>query len=316
MKCRMTILLCALLSAVCFIGCDSKTAETEQNKVSIVTTIYPPADFASHVGGEHVEVIRLLKPGAESHTYEPTPSDIKKIASCDLFIYNGGESDTWIEGILNNIDTESVSFLKMTDAVTMLPEEVTEGMQAEEEDTEDAEEAEMDEHVWTSVENASLITEAIALRLMELDPAHREDYRANADAYEAELAALHQEYLATIRSCPGKEILVGDRFPFRYLAKEYGLTYYAALPGCSEDAEVSAHTLAFLIDKAKAERLPVVFHIEFSNEQVADAIAEASGAKKLLLHSCHNLSAEELEAGCDYLSVMRDNLTNLKEALQ
>ena len=109
--------------------------------------------------------------------------------------------------------------------------------------------------------------------------------------------------------------MFGDRFPFRYLADEYGLSYYAAFPGCSSETEPSAATISFLINKVKDEKIPVVFTIEFSNGKVADTICSETGAKKLMLHSCHNLSADEFERGETYVSLMRANLVNLKEAL-
>jgi len=315
MKIRRICLALSVLLMLSVCGCMNGT-EADSAKLHIVTTIYPPADFAAKVGGDLVSVHQLLKPGAESHTYELTPQDIKRIQDCDLFIYTGGESDTWIEEVLSTIDTGSVCFLRMTDAVSLLDEEIQEGMQSHEVVEEDEEEEEMDEHVWTSPKNAILITEAIAEQMMELDPEDRAYFRSNADSYEDELQKLHEQYQTVLGATGRHEIIVADRFPFRYLAHEYNLDYCAAFPGCSEDSEVSAKTIAYLIDRTKQDEINCVFHIEFSNEKIADSVCEVTGARKLLLHSCHNLSAEELSEGKDYVSVMYDNLANLKEALQ
>lgn len=311
-KNKIFIVSVFMLSALLFTGCASDKKAEDDNRVKIVTTIFPPYDFAVNVAGEYANVTRLLKPGAESHTYEPTPQDIMMIEDCDLFIYTGGESDAWIDDILSSIDTDKVVFLKMTEVVDMLSEEITEGMETDEEE---GEEEELDEHVWTSPENAIAITEAIAVKLCMIDPDNMVVYRKNADAYEAKLYELNEYYKVAMETAGRKEIIVGDRFPFRYLTHTYGLTYYAAFPGCSEDAQVSAKTLAFLIDKVKEDNIPVVFHIEFSDEKIADSIVEVTGAKKLELHSCHNLSQEEIDAGEDYISIMYRNLENLKEAL-
>lgn len=295
------------------------TADNTSGKISIVTTIFPPADFAKNIGGEYVEVKELLKPGAESHTFEPTPKDILAIQNCDLFIYVGGESDTWIDGILSSIDNPDMHTLKMIDAVEALSEELVEGMEEEHEEheghDEESEEEELDEHVWTSVRNAMLISEAIRDELKVVDPKHEAAYTANCEAYTAKLSELDKAYRDTIGSAKRTEIIVADRFPFRYMAHEYGLTYYAAFPGCSADSEPSARTLSFLIDKATEDEIPVIFHIEFSNEKIADSVVEVCGAKKSLLHSCHNLSQEELDRGEDYIGIMQNNLENLKEAL-
>ena len=292
---------------------DSILENSGEKELSIVTTIFPPYDFAREVAGEHARVTQLLPAGAESHTFEPTPRDIVQIQNCDLFIYAGGESDTWIEEILDSVDTNQVRFLSMLDCVQAVEEEMVEGMQ---EESGYEEESELDEHVWTAPQNAVLITEKIAEALADIDAAHAADYEANAAAYIEKLQSLDKEYRQALENSERKTIIVGDRFPFRYLADAYGLSYYAAFPGCSEDAQPSAATLAFLINKVKEERIPVVFYIEFSNEKVAGSICESTGAKRLLLHSCHNVSGVELKAGVTYLDLMEQNLTNLKEALQ
>ena len=298
------------------LGCNNDNYSSEPSgKINIVTTIFPPADFAKNVGGELVEVNMLLKPGAESHTFEPTPQDIKMIQNCDLFIYVGGESDEWIDGILESIDNSHLHTLKMIETVNALSEEHVEGMEEEHESHEDEGEAELDEHVWTSVRNAMIITEAIRDELIIIDQNHENEFRQNAEAYIGKLASLDEAFRETVKNSKRQEIIVADRFPFRYMAHEYGLSYYAAFPGCSADSEPSAKTLSFLIKKVQEDEIPVVFHIEFSNEKVADSVVEVVNAKKSLLHSCHNLSKEELSRGEDYISIMSQNLENLKEAL-
>lgn len=312
MRIFTVVCLAAVLLMIPGCGLSETSSDDPSGKITIVTTIYPPTDFARKVGGEYVSVKQLLKPGAESHTYEPTPKDILAIKNCDLFIYVGGESDAWIDDIVSSIDNKNVRTLKMIDAVTVLSEEVVEGMEEEEREEEHEE---LDEHVWTSVRNAELITERIYDELILIDPDHKDYFRRNTDLYTEKLSELDKEFHETIANSERREIIVADRFPFRYMAYEYGLTYYAAFPGCSTDSEPSAKTLGFLINKVKDDEIPVVFHIEFSNEKIADSVVESSGAKKLMLHSCHNLSEEELNAQKDYLSIMQDNLECLKEAL-
>lgn len=315
-KIKITAVILCVTVLIMMCGCNAvqSPSDSPSGKITIVTTIYPPTDFSQKVGGEYVSVHQLLKPGAESHTYEPTPKDILAIENCDLFIYVGGESDSWIDDIISSIDSSNVRTVKMLDAVEALSEEHVEGME-EEEHEEHEEGEELDEHVWTSIRNAELITEKICVELSEIDPQHKNYFRQNTDDYIKKLAELDKAYHETIDSSARKEIIVADRFPFRYMAHEYGLTYYAAFPGCSSDSEPSAKTLGFLINKVSEDGIPVVFHIEFSNEKIADSVVEVSGAKKLMLHSCHNLSQDELNNGEDYLSIMQNNLEGLKEAL-
>ena len=184
-----------------------------------------------------------------------------------------------------------------------------------EEGEEHEHEEEKDEHVWLSLKNAEVLVNAISKSLQELDPDNKDTYAANAAAYIEKLSALDGEYQAAVDAASYKTVVFGDRFPFRYFADTYGLDYYAAFPGCSSESEASAKTLSFLIDKIKEEQIPVVFHTELSNEQMTDSICEATGAKKLLLHSCHNVSKDDFESGATYLSLMEQNVSALKEAL-
>ncbi len=326
MKRKIAALLASLLTLSLFAaGCGAppplpSAAATPADtaapqRLTIVTTIFPQYDFARQIAGEYADIAMLLPPGSESHSYEPTPQDILKIQNCDIFIYIGGESDAWVEQVLESMDTSSMQVLTLMDCADLVEEEIVEGMQADKEKQSGDEEAEYDEHIWTSPQNAVRMAEKIALAMIAADPANKDAYRANADAYIAALKELDQSFQQIANSAARKTLVFGDRFPFRYFADAYALTYYAAFPGCSTQAEPSAATVAFLIDKVKAEGIPVVFHIEFSNEKMADTIAEATGAKKLLLHSCHNVTKAEFASGVTYLALMRQNAENLKEAL-
>ena len=177
------------------------------------------------------------------------------------------------------------------------------------------EEAEYDEHVWTSPRNAKLIVEKISETLCEIDPANAPDYQKNTAAYLEKLDALDAAFQDVIARGTRKTLVFGDRFPFRYFADAYGLSYFAAFPGCSTETECSAATIAFLVDKVRDEKIPVVFHIELSNEKIADTICEATGAKKRLFHGAHNVTRRDFQQGISYLEIMTKNSEILKEAL-
>jgi zinc transport system substrate-binding protein len=179
----------------------------------------------------------------------------------------------------------------------------------------DEEGAAYDEHVWTSPKNAALIVRAIADALCEIKQENAGDYKINSENYLAELNALDAEFQSIVNHAARKTIVFGDRFPFRYFADAYGLDYFAAFPGCAAESEPSAQTVAFLIDKVKTENIPVIFHQEMSNGKMAETICEATGAKIALFHACHNVSKDEFASGATYLSLMRQNATVLKEAL-
>ena len=494
------------------------TNNSDGEKLNIVSTIFPGYDFMRAVVGDLANVQMLLPPGSESHSFEPTPQDIIAIQNCDVFLYVGGDSDTWVDGILASMDTSNIKVLSMMEMVETVTEEIKEGMEddhghshdeidpdhifdrplsdwtgewvtienalkngdldhyvqdkatenetdfntqkaayeerwksdyetlaisdgsvsflgtpvnyryigyryvesesgasvwygfeavdpsssapaflafsdhgagedaghdheededhehegkenhAQEEGHEDEDHGhehgeetahfhmrygnesfdalltlsnsptyfpasasgeeiaetmeghghaeEYDEHVWTSPKNAIHITQAITAAISEIDAGNSAVYQKNAEAYVAELTTLDASFQDVVKNAARKTLIVGDRFPFRYFVDDYGLNYYAAFPGCSTQTDASAKTVAFLIDKVIEESIPVVLHIEFSNERMADTICESTGAKKLLLHSCHNVTKTEFESGITYLDLMTKNIETLKEALQ
>ena len=317
-------LLAGLMLMTALTACADETkpspAAAESGKadrLSVVCTNFPEYDFVRQIVGDRAQVTMLLKPGAESHSYEPTPQDIITIQNSDLFVYVGGDSDEWVEGILDSMDQSRMHLFKLMDCVDLAQEELVEGMQPESgEEQSDAEEApEMDEHVWTSPANAMKIVQKLSDTLCGLDGADRQAFQANTKGYLAQLQKLDGDFWNVLNSARRKEIIVGDRFPFQYFCKEYGLTYYAAFPGCSTDTEADVSTVAFLIDKVKSDSIPVVFHIELSNEQMCNSICEATGAKSALLNAVHNVSDGDFKAGVTYVDLMEHNVQVLKEAL-
>ena len=309
--------LCLLLT-----GCGQAAPEQEPGRLRIVTTVFPAYDFARAAAGALADVELLLPPGTESHSYEPTPADILAVQDCDLFIYLGGESDEWVETILDAVEPRGEQ-LRMIDCVPLLEEELVEGMQAEighdhEHDHDEEEHSHgegevtgLDEHVWTDPANAAAITRTIGERLSALDEVHGDTYRSAAEDYADKLEGLDREFTEFFAEDRGPMVF-GDRFPLRYFAAAYGVEYYAAFPGCGTQTEPSAATVAFLTEKVRREQLPVVWYIEFSNHLVADSIAEAAGAETALFHTCHNVSRRELENGATYVSLMEGNLKTLR----
>jgi zinc transport system substrate-binding protein len=321
----LALLVCALAFALTGCGSKNKPAASD-GKLVVVTTIFPPYDFARAVAGGKAEITMLLSPGAETHSFEPRPQDIIKIQKSGVFIYTGGESDTWVENILKSMDTSKMKIVAMTECVETVEEEIVDGMQDDEEEGENArnnengedsgEKPEYDEHVWTSPRNAKAIVRKIADALIEADSANAGAYRQNAEAYIAELDVLDAKFQSVVDSAVRKTLVFGDRFPFRYFTDAYGLKYFAAFPGCATETEASAKTVAFLINKVKEEKIPVVFHIELSNKKMAETISEATGAKVRLLHSCHNIAKTDFEAGKTYIDLMSANVETLSEALR
>ncbi len=300
-------------------GCSvSRVQQTEQStKLKVVASNFPAYDFARAAAGDNAQVIMLLPPGSESHSFDPTPQNIIAIEECDVFIYNGGESENWVSDILDSIDNSSQKRIAMMDCVETLEEEFTEGMSGNHNHSEEEhdEDEEYDEHVWTSPLNAEKIVTQISKTLSDADPENSEVYYQNAMEYCLQLEELDNEFKEIVSTGERKTLVFGDRMPFRYFIEEYDLEAVAAFPGCASETEPSAATVAFLIDKVNQEHIPAVLHLELSNEKLTDTICQDTGTKSLLLHSCHNVTKDDFDAGKTYIDRMRENANTLREAL-
>lgn len=298
-------------------GCTVQTA-TDDGTLDIVCTVFPQYDLARSIAGDvqGVNIKMLMGAGQETHDYDPSSKDIAAIHGCDVFVYTGGESDLWIRDLLESVDTENKSVLSLMDTVDPLKQEISEGMETEEHDHDHGaiDHVEYDEHVWTSPKNAKLIADAICDAMCLQMPDSADMFRANRDALAAELDSLDGEFIKLADSVDSPTMIVADRFPLLYFCREYGIEYYAAFSGCAASTEPSSKTVQFLIEKVKEEKIPVVFKMDLSSGNVADTVAEATGAKVLTFYSCHTVSADDLDAGETYVSMMRKNLRALESA--
>lgn len=287
-------------------------------KLNIVTLIYPQYDVVKHVAGDKADVHMLLKPGVEVHTFEPVPGDIERILKSDLFIYTGSEHDEWADDLLSS-QGKKINALVLTKSMPGLyEEELAEGMQDEEEESDNhkaGEGSEFDEHIWTSPVRDIEMINLVCDRLSKLDPNNAEYYRQNAEAYISKFRALDKDLKELIAKAKRKTIIMADRFPFLYLTRDYGLDYFAAFKGCAAESEASAATVAFLINKTRELKVPAVLTIEFSNEKIGKTVAAETGVKLLTLNSCHNISPEQFSSGVSMVELMRGNLEVLREIL-
>lgn len=321
MKKILALLLALWIPAAVLSGCVPQDDSAASNKLNIVTTIFPAYDWVREILGaetDRAEITMLLDSGVDLHSYQPTVDDIVKISDCDLFLYVGGESDGWVDDALKNAPNKERKVIRLLDVLgdSAKAEETVAGMQEEEHDHE--EEAEHDEHIWLSLKNAQVLVAAISEALQETDPARKDTYAANAAAYVEKLSALDGEYRAAVDSGKYKTLLFGDRFPFRYLADDYGLDYYAAFPGCSAETEASFETVSFLAGKMDALGLPCVLTIEGTQHKIAETIVQNTAQKNkqvLTMDSMQAVTANDAASGVSYLSIMEKNLSVLKKAL-
>lgn len=341
MKRIIPLCLALIMTVGLLAGCGKQNERTasDETRLRVVTTIFPEYDWVREILGDkadNAEVTMLLDNGVDLHSYQPTADDIVKISECDLFIYVGGESDDWVDDALKNAANKNMKVINLLEALgeRVKTEEVVEGMQEEEHDHdhdhEDAdehddakehdheEEAEYDEHVWLSLKNAQTLCSAISGVLQQIDPDNKDTYAANASAYIKKLSALDADYQAAVDAAACKTVLFGDRFPFRYLAEDYGLRYYAAFAGCSAESEASFETVSFLAGKVDELNLPCVLTIEGVQHKIAETIVRNTAAKNqkvLTMDSMQSTTSKDAANGTTYLSVMERNLSVLKEAL-
>lgn len=321
----LTVVLLTVLFSVLLAGC-SRQPQTEEGHLKIVCTIFPQYDWTRQVLGEledETEVTLLMKNGSDLHSYQPTVWDMVAISEADLFFYIGGTSDFWVQDALENVKNPDQIALDLMEVLETSLKEEEHDHGHEHEEAHDHEEHEMegveyDEHIWLSLRNAQISCNAIAKTLAELDSAHADVYERNAEDYNRRLAKLDEEYIRVTSEAEKQVLLFGDRFPFRYLADDYGLTCYAAFSGCSAETEASFETITSLAERVDELGLPAVLAIDGSDQKIARTIADNTRTrdqKVLMLDSMQSVSEDEIEKGESYLAIMNRNLDVLSEAL-
>ena len=278
----------------------------------VVATIIPIYDWPRQIAGDRVDAIDLVllqDGGTDFHSYQPTVRDLERIARCDVFVQVGGESDAWVGG---NPRRRVVNLIRElgTRAKT---EQALEGMQTKP----SADAPEVDEHVWLSLRNAVCLVGPIAEALVQADPAGAAAYRDHAAAYRRQLERLDADFRTMVASHARRNILFGDRFPFRYLADDYGLVCHAAFAGCSAESEASFKTIVFLAQKVDALGLPAILTLERPGHRIAETIRDATKTRRQKILRMDSLQSVGRAAvpRTTYLSAMQRNLATLAEAL-
>lgn len=331
---RIISLLLALALSLSLAACAAPAEKADGGKLQIVTTLFPYYDFARAIAQDRADVTLLLSPGREAHSFEPTPLDAVTISEADVFLYNGGEGEYWVESMLGAAGENIAVVARMMDYVDALNEEYVEGMQGadghdhdhehgshddhdhdHEEDEHDSDEIEYDEHIWTSPKNAVVLCRAVCDAICRADAENAAFYRANCENYCAQLEDLDARFAALCESAPRRLLIFADRFPMLYFCREYGLDYRAAFHGCSGDTEPSLATIKFLIDKVEDENIPVVYTIDFGTKKVAAVVSECTGAAIETLYSMQTVSRADFDAGETYLTLMERNFEALRKGL-
>ena len=329
-----------LAGAVLITGCTAKTEKKDKGdntkgKLKIVTTIFPEYDITRAIAKDKVDLELMIKPGVDVHSFTPTPQDIKTVQNSDIFVYGGTEHDKWVENLTKSIDMKNKKVVKLVDGIQQLEEESVDGMkhehhhddkkedehnhnhehEKEDEHNHKGEEKELDPHYWTSPKNAIQMVKTITNALVEKDSDNAEFYKENAENYIKQLEGVDKELHDVVDNAKIKQVVIADRFPFRYLFKDLGLEYRALFSGCSVESTASAGQIKKMVDYVKENKIPVVYHIEMGKGELAETVSKNSGAKVKLLHSIHTVTKEDFDKGITYIDLMKQNVEALKEGL-
>lgn len=306
MKNNPSITTSTIVAFVSVILLASGVIKAGQNKLQVVTTLFPLYDMAKYIGGEKANVFLLLPPGVEPHSFEPKPSDIVKINEADIFIFTGKFMEPWADDITQSADNKNLVIVDASEGTQMMPavfHDADEPLSA------------LDPHIWLDFDNAKIMVSNIAKALGNKDPLDKNFYEQKANEYKTGLAELDSSYRAALSACEKKEIVYGGHYAFGYLARRYGLKYLAA-QGVSPDAEPTANDLARLVDQIKRDKIKYVFYEELTSPKIAQTIAEETDAKLLPLNAAHNITKDQLEKGITFFDILNDDLNNLKIGLE
>ncbi|MEK4527109.1 ABC transporter substrate-binding protein [Paenibacillus sp. BGI2013] len=318
----------------------SVPVESEAAKLNVQVSFYPMYEFTKNVAGDLADVHTLVPAGMEPHDWEPTPQDIASIEKADVLVYNGAGMESWIDQVTGSLSNTSLIQAEASKGINLLEggehDHHHEDSEATEHDHDHADEATaeeqhdhdhdaeaeeghvhdhggLDPHVWLSPALAVKEVRNIEAGLAQAAPEHAEQFKQNADAYIAQLESLDQDFKAAVTDSKRKDFIT-QHAAFGYLAKEYGLQQ-VPIAGLSPEQEPSAAQMASVIDFAKEHQVKTIFFETLVSSKVSETIASEVGAKTAVLNPIEGLTEEEIAAGMDYISVMRQNLEALKLAL-
>ena len=316
---KLKKLMTGVLAAFMLAGCAPKQQQNA-TKLKIVATTFPQYDWIREIIGKdntNVDLQLLMKNGGDLHSYQPTAGDIANISDANLFVYVGGESDEWVDDALEEKTNKDMKVINMMQTLGDDIDEEEEGLEDHDHDHDHHDEIEYDEHVWLSLKRAQKIVKAIADELVELDPTNAKKYQANAEAYIAKLAALDKSYESTVNTVKDKTWIFADRMPFHYLAKDYGITTYAAFNGCSTETDASFNTIVTLAKYADEFGINHIMTIESSDHKLAKAVIDNTAEKNqeiLTLNSLQSVSQSDIDKGLTYYGAMEENLKVLAQS--
>ena len=315
-KIVLILILILIIAGISFLIFNTSTKnKNEEGKIQIISTNFASYDFLRAIIGDNpnINLTFLLGPGKDAHSYDPTAGDLIKIQNSDLFVYIGGESEKWISKVLESLDSSKTKKICIADSVDKIQEQEIDGA---EEEHEEEEEGAFDDHIWTSPSNAIKMVEELEKAMEKIDRDNSSKYKENAERYIDEIKNVDEKIQEIVDKKERDRLIFADRMPMQYFMNYYNLNVTAAFSGCSTETEPSAKTIAYLQNKIKEEKIPVVLYIELNDGRVAKIIASEAEIKAMQIQTLHNVSLDDFNNGETWVSLMSRNLEVLKEALQ
>lgn len=304
-----------LLAIVTFAGCSLHNSESAINKIKVTASLFPQYDFARQIAGDKAEISLLLPPGSESHTYDPSPADILKISSSDVFLYTGKEMEPWADQIISSVQNDKLIIADVSSGIDLIESGHHSHHHGEHNHLEHEHEHNLDPHIWLDLTLAAKMVDNIASAFCEKAPQNSSYYKNNAENLKQKLLELDADFNDMISASKRKSIVFAGRFAHLYFIKRYGLDYISAFDSCSTEAEPSVKKVAKILDFIEKNDIPAVYYEEFSEPKIANSIAEQTGVKTLKFSTLHNVTKEQLESGITFVELMRENLENLRQGL-
>lgn len=315
-KAHIALIVTVILILVPISGCSSRIDDQKkQDKIKVITTLFPLYDFAREIAGDKAEASLLLPPGVEPHSFEPTPKDLADIKKAGVFIYTGKYMEPWVEKVILATKDDSLLIIDSSLGIELIEEDDDNEHDSRETAGDDHHQGGMDPHIWLDPVLAQKMVDNIIEGFCRVDAANTEFYRKNGEAYKGKLQELHLKISADLQKTKAKKIMYGGHFTFGYFARRYGLEYISPYSGFAPDAEPTPKRIIELIKNMKGTGLKIIYYEELVDPKVARVIVEQTGAQMLLLHGAHNISSEEMKSGATYLKIMAENLERLKQGL-
>ena len=327
---KLNVLFFMLVVVLFAAACDTNNEKSDDSKITIMTTLFPQYDFARQIVGDKCEVKLLLPPGIDSHSYEPTPNDIIDINDSEMIIYTGDDMEAWVATILDAIDNDKLNVVDVSEGIELLETGAVEHTHSHEHEEDEHAEDEhthevdleyghvhgIDPHFFTSPKNAVIMMNTILEQIVKLDPENEDYYRKNAEAYIEKINEVDEKIHHIVEEAENKTLYFGGKFAMLYFVNDYHLSYVSPFDSCSHESEANPKSIVDIIECMNDHGADTVFYEELADPKVAKMIAEEINGNTLLLHSCHNVSKEDLEKGVTYVDLMNQNAENLMKGLK